>query len=74
VRDGFFDYNKPSALLFNLRQDPFKKHDQWKSRETVMKLGVAWGSQVQDAIAAHLKTFAKFPPSQKGGSLSPGQK
>jgi arylsulfatase A-like enzyme len=69
AREGFFDYNRPSALLFNLRQDPFEKHDQWKSREVAMRLGVAWGGQVQDAIAAHMKTLAEFPPRQKGGSL-----
>jgi arylsulfatase A-like enzyme len=72
-REGFFDYNKPSALLFNLRQDPFEKHDQWKSREVAMRLGVAWGGQVQDALSAHLKTLSEFPPRQKGGSLKPGQ-
>ena len=72
-REGFFDYNKPSALLFNLKQDPFEKHDQWKSREVAMKLGVAWGGQVQDAIGAHVKTLSEFPPRQKGGSLKPGQ-
>jgi arylsulfatase A-like enzyme len=72
-REGFFDYNKPSALLFNLRQDPFEKHDQWKSREVAMRLGVAWGGQVQDAIGGHLKTLTEFPPRQKGGSLKPGQ-
>lgn len=72
-REGFFDYNKPSALLFNLRQDPFEKHDQWKSREVAMRLGVAWGGQVQDALDAHFKTIAEFPPRQKGGSLKPGK-
>lgn len=65
VREGFFDYNKPSALLFNLRQDPFEKHDQWKSREVAMRLGVAWGGQVQDAIASHMQTLAEFPPARK---------
>lgn len=73
VREGFFDYNKPSALLFNLKQDPFERHDSWKSREVAMRLGVAWGGQVQDAIAAHLNTLKLFPPRQIGGSLRPGQ-
>jgi arylsulfatase A-like enzyme len=72
-REGFFDYNRPSALLFNLRQDPFEKHDQWKSREVAMKLGVAWGGQVQDALAVLYKSLAEFPPRQKGGSLRPGE-
>ncbi len=71
-REGFFDYNKPSALLFNLRMDPFEKHDSHNSQFTAMRLGIAWGGQVQDAIAAHLKSLADFPPRQKGGSLKPG--
>lgn len=70
VRDGFFDYNRPSALLVNLRQDPFEQHLDWKSREVAMKLGIAWGGQVQDVIAAHFKSLQEFPPRQKGGSLS----
>lgn len=69
VREGFFDSNQPSALLFNLRQDPFEKHDQWKSREVAMRMGVAWGGQVQDAMTSHLITLHQFPPRQKGGSL-----
>jgi arylsulfatase A-like enzyme len=71
-REGFFDYNKPSALLFNLRMDPFEKHDGHFSQFTAMKLGIAWGGQVQDALAAHFKTLAEYPPRQKGGTLKPG--
>lgn len=73
TREGFFDYNKPSALLINLKQDPFEKHLEWKSREVAMKLGVAWGGQVQDILAQHFATFEKFPVRQKGGTLRPGQ-
>ena len=73
AREGFFDYNKPSALLFNLRMDPFEKHDTHHSQFTAMRLGIAWGGQVQDALAAHFKTLAEFPPRQKGGTLKPGQ-
>ena len=72
AREGFFDYNKPSALLFNLRMDPFEKHDTHHSQFTAMRLGIAWGGQVQDALAAHFKTLAEFPPRQKGGTLKPG--
>ena len=61
----------PAALVFNLRMDPFEKHDGWKSQEIAMKLGVAWGGQVQDALAAHLKSLQEFPPRQKGGTLTP---
>ncbi|GAB2660267.1 hypothetical protein GCM10027036_12410 [Flavihumibacter cheonanensis] len=72
-RDGFFDYNKPSALLFNLRADPFERHDQWKSREIAMKLGVAWGGQIQDILAEHYASLKMYPPRQKGGSLRAGE-
>jgi arylsulfatase A-like enzyme len=69
TREGFFDFNQPSALLFNLRQDPFERQSGWKSRELAMKLGIAWGGQVQDLIGQHMKTLSDFPPRQKGGSL-----
>jgi arylsulfatase A-like enzyme len=69
TREGFFDYNRPSALLVNLRQDPFEHHTDWKSREIAMKLGIAWGGQVQDLVGAHMKSLAMFPPRQKGASL-----
>ena len=74
IREGFFDYQKPSALIFNLRMDPLERHDGQKSNDLAMKLGIAWGGQVQDAINAHLATFKEFPPRQKGGSLKPGGK
>jgi arylsulfatase len=73
-REGFFDYNKPSALIFNLRMDPFERHDSHHSQFTAMELGIAWGGQVQDALAAHAKTLEEYPPRQKGASLKPGGK
>lgn len=72
AREGFFDYNKPAALIFNLRMDPFEKHDGQINNDISMRLGIAWGGQVQDALAAHMESLAKFPPRQKGGSLRPG--
>lgn len=69
ARDGFFDWNEPSALLFNLRMDPFERQDGWKSREFAMKLGVAWGGQVQDVLGAHFRSLQEVPPRQPGGSL-----
>ncbi|MFO0267049.1 MAG: hypothetical protein ACK51D_08890, partial [Cyclobacteriaceae bacterium] len=72
-REGFFDYNKPSALIFNLRTDPFERHDQWKSREVAMKLGVAWGGQIQDVLKQHYLSLQQFPPRQKSGTLRMGE-
>ena len=70
-REGFFDYNRPSARIFNLRMDPFEKQEGWKSEEIAMKLGVAWGGQVQDALGAWFQSLAEYPPRQKGGTLTP---
>lgn len=71
TREGFFDYNRPSALIFNLRMDPFERQEGQKSNDIAMKLGVAWGGQVQDALTTHLKTLKEFPPRQIGGTLTP---
>jgi hypothetical protein len=38
-----------------------------------MKLGIAWGGQVQDALGAHFMSLQQFPPRQKGASLKPGR-
>lgn len=74
TRAGFFDSNEPAALVFNLRQDPFEQRDDFRARELAMRLGVAWGGQIQDALGAHLQTLVDFPPRQKGGTLRPGSK
>ncbi len=50
TREGFFDYFKPSSLVFNLRMDPFERHGGQKSNDMAMKMGMAFGGQVQDAV------------------------
>lgn len=70
VREGFFDYLRPSALIFNLRMDPFEQRDGQKADDIAMKLGVAWGGQVSDVLGAHFQTLQQFPPRQKSGSLN----
>jgi arylsulfatase len=49
--------------------DPFEQHTDWKSREIAMRLGIAWGGQIQDLLANHYQTLEDFPVRQKGGSL-----
>jgi len=71
TRSGFFDYLKPAATVFNLRMDPFEQRDGWKSEEMAMRLGIAWGGQVQDVLKAHFQSLKEFPPRQPGGSLRP---
>ena len=70
IREGFFDYLKPAALIFNLKMDPFEQRDGWKSQEIAMKLGVAWGGQIQDVLGAWFQSLQQFPPRQKSGSLN----
>jgi arylsulfatase len=70
VREGFFDYLRPSAKIFNLRMDPFEQRDGQKADDIANLLGVAWGGQVYDAVGAHLETIKQFPPRQAGGSLT----
>jgi len=71
VRDGFFDYLKPSAEIFNLKMDPFEKHSGTKNNDVAMKKAFL-GGFVRDAIAEHTKSLMDFPPRQKGGTLKPG--
>ena len=72
TREGFFDYFRQSSLVFNLRMDPFERHDGQKSNDLAMKMGVALGGQVQDAVTAHMATFKECKPRQEGGTLRMG--
>jgi len=69
TREGFFDHQKPSTLTFNLRMDPFERHDGHKANELSMRMGVAWGGQVYDLIGSHMRSLQECPPRQKGGTL-----
>lgn len=69
TREGFFDHLKPSTLTFNLRMDPFERHDGHKANELSMRMGVAWGGQIYDLIGAHRNSLQDCPPRQKGGTL-----
>lgn len=69
TREGFFDDHKQSSLVFNLRMDPYEQHDGQKSNDLAMRLGVAFGGQVRDAVQAHMASFQTCPVRQKGGTL-----
>lgn len=73
AREGFFDSHRPSALVFNLRMDPYERHDGQKSNDLAMRMGIAFGGQMLDAVGAHMASFKECPPRQKGGSLLVGQ-
>jgi len=34
-----------------------------------MKMGVAFGGQIQDAVNAHMATFQECKPRQEGGTV-----
>jgi hypothetical protein len=72
TREGFFDYHKPSRLLFNLRMDPFERHGGQKSNDLANKMGVAFGGQIQDAVTELMTTFNECKPRQEGGSIRMG--
>ena len=40
-REGFFDYLRPSAKVFNLRSDPFEHHGGQQADDFAMKMGFA---------------------------------
>ncbi len=73
TREGFFDHFRPSALVFNLRMDPFERHGGQKSNDLAMKMGVAWGGQMADAVTEHRTYLAACPIRQKGGTLNMGE-
>jgi arylsulfatase A-like enzyme len=72
TREGFFDQFQPSSLIFNLRMDPFERHGGQKSNDLAMKMGVAFGGQIQDAVNAHMATFQECKPRQEGGTVRMG--
>lgn len=72
VREGFFDYLRTSSLVFNLRMDPFERHDGQKSNDLANRMGVALGGQIQDVMDEHVASFKECPPRQKGGTLRMG--
>ena len=72
IRDGFFDYNKPAAEIFNLKMDPFEQHSGRINNEISMKKAFL-GGLIRDAMEEHSKSLADFPPRQRGGSLTPGR-
>jgi arylsulfatase len=72
TREGFFDAFRQSSLVFNLRMDPYERHGGQKSNDLAMRMGVALGGQVQDAVNAHMATFKECKPRQEGGTLRMG--
>ena len=61
---------KDGKMFFGSRR--LLRSPQVVRSSVAMRLGIAWGGLVQDAIAKLQNTFKEFPPGQKGGTLRPG--
>ena len=52
---GFKVWSEPFVCLrvpkiFNLRMDPYERHGGQKADDLAMRMGIAWGGQIQDAL------------------------
>ena len=72
VREGFFDYLRPSSEVFNLRMDPFERaraedamgYQRWyMERMFLIAPAAAY-------VGQWLQSFREFPPRQKPGSFN----
>lgn len=72
TRSGFFDPLIDSALMFNLRMDPFETMDGKKAGEFANRKGNIIAGLVTTTLEAHFGSLAEFPPRQASGTLRPG--
>lgn len=70
TRDGFFDPFVDSALIFNLRMDPFEQRDGHRSNQLAMRKAFL-GNVIRDILEEHYESLKQFPPRQEGGTLKP---
>jgi arylsulfatase len=70
TRNGFFDPYVDSALIFNLRMDPYEQRDGHRSNLVAMRKAFL-GGKIRDILEEHYQSLEQFPPRQKGGSLTP---
>lgn len=70
TRNGFFDPYSDSALLFNLRMDPFEQRDGHHANLLAMRKAFL-GGKIRDILGEHQRSLAEFPPRRAGGSLRP---
>lgn len=70
TRDGFFDPFVDSALIFNLRMDPFEQRDGHRSNLLAMRKAFL-GNVIRDILEEHYESLKQFPPRQEGGTLKP---
>ena len=73
VRDGYYGHTTKLdiAYLFNVRQDPYESYDQAPGPRATITQQKTWlYNDVMARLARHMATLQKYPPQQKGSSLS----
>jgi hypothetical protein len=73
VRDGYYGHTTKLdiAYVFNVRQDPYESYDQAPGPRATITQQKTWlYNDVMDRLARHMATLQKYPPKQKGSSLS----
>jgi arylsulfatase len=76
TRDGYYGTTTKLDLpwLFNLRQDPYESYDQAPGpRATLSQQKTYLFNDIMDRLGRHMATLQKYPPKQKGSSLSVGE-
>jgi arylsulfatase A-like enzyme len=75
VRDGYYGTTTKLDIpyLFNIRQDPYESYDQAPGpRATLSQQKTYLFNELMDRLGRHMSTLQKYPPKQKGSSLSIG--
>jgi arylsulfatase A-like enzyme len=75
TRDGYYGATTKLEIpwLFNLRQDPFESYQQTPGpRATILQQKTYLFNDFTDRLGRHMATLQKYPPKQKGSSLTIG--
>ena len=75
TRDGYYGATTKLEIpwLFNLRQDPYESYEQTPGpRATLSQQKTYLFNDVMDRLGRHMATLQKYPPKQRGSSLSIG--
>jgi arylsulfatase len=75
VRDGYYGTTTKLDIpwLFNVRQDPYESYEQAPGPRAMLTQQKTYlFNDITDRLGRHMETLRKYPPKQKGSSLSVG--
>ena len=75
VRDGYYGTTTKLEIpwLFNIRQDPYESYEQAPGpRATLSQQKTYLFNDIMERLGRHMASLQKYPPKQKGSSLSVG--